>query len=314
MTVSRIRLGKSDVEVSVVGIGTWQASGTQWGTDVTDENCVQAIVRSAELGVNLVDTAEAYGNGHSEEVVGRAVREVGRERVVVATKVHGGHLRYDDVVRACDMSLSRLGVKQIDLYQVHWPDPWQQIPLRNTMRAMEKLHEEGKIRAIGVSNFAVRDLEEARSVLSHTDVVSNQVRYSILQRQIEEEVVPYCKRESVTVLAYSPLAQGALSGKYTEDSKPSDDVRKGNKLFSDRNMVEVSKVIGVLADVASRRGKTIPQVALNWIISHPGTVPIPGAKRAEQAEENAGAAGWTLSPQEIKEIDAIYSSISLDYF
>src|SRR5439155_302811 len=141
-----------------------------------------AITRSHELGVNLVDTAEAYGNGHSEQVVGRALRDIGRDEFVVATKVHGANLRYDELQRAAAASMKRLGVNEIDLYQVHWPDPWEQIPLKETMKALEKLYTEGKIRAIGVSNFAVRDLEEARSYLSRTDIVSNQVRYNFLER------------------------------------------------------------------------------------------------------------------------------------
>jgi myo-inositol catabolism protein IolS len=179
-----------------------------------DEQIVRAITKSHELGVNLVDTAEAYGRGHSEQVVGRALRDIGREEFVVATKVHGANLRSDELQRAAAASMKRLGVNEIDLYQVHWPDPWEQIPFKETMKALEKLYTEGKIRAIGVSNFAVRDLEEARSLLSRTDIVSNQVRYNFLQREIEEEVLPYCRKNNITILAYSPLAQGALTGKY----------------------------------------------------------------------------------------------------
>jgi len=309
-----VPLGKSDIKSSAVGIGMWQASGTVWGSDVTDEGCIKAIVRGCELGINLIDTAEAYGSGHSEEVVGAAVKRVGREKFVIATKVHGGHLRYDDVMRACDGSLKRLGVTQIDLYQVHWPDPWQQIPLKHTMKAMERLYDEGKIRAIGVSNFAVRDLEEARSMLSHVEIVSNQVRYSLLQRQIEEEVLPYCRRERITVLAYSPLDQGALTGKYDAKRKPDDDVRKGNKLFSDRNLEEMSKVLEALKKVGARKGKTISQVALNWLIRQGGVIPIPGAKNPRQAEDNAAAAGWSLTPDELRELTSAAESIKLDYF
>ncbi|MCI4438955.1 aldo/keto reductase, partial [archaeon] len=182
-----VNLGKSGIKVSIIGLGAWQASGKTWGADVEDENIVKAIRRAYELGINFIDTAEAYGNGHSEEVVGKAIKEIGRENLVIATKVHGAHLRYNELLKAAEHSLKRLGIKEIDLYQVHWPDPWEQIPLKHTMRAMEQLYKEGKIRAIGVSNFAVRDLEEARKHLSVTDIVSNQVRYNMLQREIEEE-------------------------------------------------------------------------------------------------------------------------------
>ena len=307
-------LGKSGIRVSAIGMGMWQASGAIWGTDVTDESCIQAVVRSSELGVNLVDTAEAYGDGHSEEVLGKAIKRVDREKLIVATKVNGSHLRYDDVLKACEMSLQRLGIKQVDLYQVHWPDPWQQIPLKHTMKAMEKLYDEGKIRAVGVSNFAVRDLEEARSILSHAEIVSDQVRYNLINRQIEEEVLPYCSREKITILAYVPLAQGALTGKYSEDLKPTDQVRKDNKAFSDHNLREIAGLLKVLQGMANKRGKTVAQVALNWILSHPGVIPIPGAKNAEQAEQNASAAGWSLTQDEMREVTAAADTTELDYF
>lgn len=307
-------LGKSGIRVSAIGMGMWQASGAIWGTDVTDESCIQAVVRSSELGVNLVDTAEAYGDGHSEEVLGKAIKRVDREKLIVATKVNGSHLRYDDVLKACEMSLRRLGIKQVDLYQVHWPDPWQQIPLKHTMKAMEKLYDEGKIRAVGVSNFAVRDLEEARSILSHAEIVSDQVRYNLINRQIEEEVLPYCSREKITILAYVPLAQGALTGKYSEDLKPTDQVRKDNKAFSDHNLREIAGLLKVLQGMANKRGKTVAQVALNWILSHPGVIPIPGAKNAEQAEQNANAAGWSLTQDEMREVTAAADTTELDYF
>lgn len=307
-------LGKSGIRVSAIGMGMWQASGAIWGTDVTDESCIQAVVRSSELGVNLVDTAEAYGDGHSEEVLGKAIKRVDREKLIVATKVSGSHLRYDDVLKACEMSLQRLGIKQVDLYQVHWPDPWQQIPLKHTMKAMEKLYDEGKIRAVGVSNFAVRDLEEARSILSHAEIVSDQVRYNLINRQIEEEILPYCSREKITILAYVPLAQGALTGKYSEDLKPTDQVRKDNKAFSDHNLREIAGLLKVLQGMANKRGKTVAQVALNWILSHPGVIPIPGAKNAEQAEQNASAAGWSLTQDEMREVTAAADTTELDYF
>jgi len=309
-----VNLGKSGIKVSIIGLGAWQASGKTWGADVEDENIVKAIRRAYELGINFIDTAEAYGNGHSEEVVGKAIKEIGRENLVIATKVHGAHLRYNELLKAAEHSLKRLGIKEIDLYQVHWPDPWEQIPLKHTMRAMEQLYKEGKIRAIGVSNFAVRDLEEARKHLSVTDIVSNQVRYNMLQREIEEEVLPYCKRESISIIAWSPIAQGALTGKYNISNKPSDDVRRGNKLFSDYNLREISKLIPVLEKVAKARNKTVAQVALNWLLREGNVIPIPGAKNPRQAEENAGAADWRLTSQELKEIEDALSKISLDYF
>jgi len=263
--------------------------------------------------VNLVDTAEAYGNGHSEQVVGRALRDIGREEFVVATKVHGANLRYDELQRAAAASMNRLGVTEIDLYQVHWPDPWEQVPLKETMKALEKLYTEGKIRVIGVSNFAVRDLEEARSHLSRTDIVSNQVRYNFLQREIEEEVLPYCRKNNITILAYSPLAQGALTGKYSRGHVPKGDIRDENKLFAAKNIEQIEKVNAVLASIARRHGCLVSQVALSWLLANQMVVPIPGAKNEAQAEENVGSTKHLLTNAELTELDTAYELVDIDY-
>ncbi len=263
-----MELGDSGIKISRAGIGAWQASG-DWKVD--DLEIIGAIERAHELGVNLVDTAEAYGNGHSEEVLGQALRKLGRENFVVATKVNGAHLRYDDVLRACKASMARLGVSEIDLYQVHWLNPWEQIPLKHTMKALERLYNEGKIRAVGASNFAVRDLEEAQSCLSKVDIVSNQVRYNLLQRDIEEEILPYCEKMGITVLGWGPLAQGALTGKYNATNVPKGDVRESNRLFSQlftrRNMVQIEKLLAVLFTIAGKHSATVSQVAISWITS-----------------------------------------------
>lgn len=293
------KLGNSGIQVSKIGIGAWQASDDWHG----DERAIsKAIGRALELGVNLVDTAEAYGNGSSERVVGKALKTFGRENFVVATKVHGAHLRYEELQRACAGSLRRLGVREIDLYQVHWPDPWEQIPLKHTMKALEKLYREGKIRAIGASNFAVRDLVEARSYLAKADIVSNQVRYNLLQRDVEEEVLPYCTRENIAIIAWSPLAQGALTKNYDARNLPRKDVRKTNPLFSPRNITAAKKVLAVVSSIAKNRGCTPAQVALAWLARIRVVIPIPGAKNPEQAGENALAVELRLNRSELNSI------------
>lgn len=312
--MERVQLGRGGPKVSRIGLGMWQASGEVWGDDVTDANCIAAIRASAEHGVNLVDTAEAYGQGHSEEVVGRGLAEVGRDRFVVATKLLGSHGRYDHVLRAYEGSLRRLGVDAIDVYQVHWPDPWEQLPLRHTMRALKDLQREGKIRHVGVSNFAVRDLEEALSHLDGVRIVSNQVRYSMLHREIEEEVLPYCRKEGIAVVAYSPLAQGALTGKYTGGRRPTDRVRSDGRLFREDNLLKIDGLLVVMREIAEAHDRTLGQVALNWLLRHREVVPIPGAKTAEQAAENAGAAGWSLTAKEIDRLDSALETLELDLF
>jgi myo-inositol catabolism protein IolS len=306
-----ITLGKSDLKVSKMGMGVWQASG-EWKGD--DEQVIKAVETAAELGLNLVDTAEGYGNGHSEDVLGQAVERVGREKIVIATKVYGSHLRYRELQKAADYSMKRLRVDQIDLYQVHWPDPWEQIPLKETMRALESLYLNGKIRAIGVSNFAVRDLEEARSYLSKTDIVSNQLRYNLLQRNIEEEVLPYMKREGITALAWSPLAQGALTGKYSSLNIPKGDVRVENVLFAPSNMRSIDRFVTVLSSIARMHMATVSQVALNWLASNTIVIPIPGAKNAAQSRENVGSLDFQLSAEELNQIERAYRETKIDYY
>ncbi|MDG6927580.1 MAG: aldo/keto reductase [Nitrososphaerota archaeon] len=311
--MENISLGKSKIKVSRIGIGTWQASFREWGSDVNDDSIIQAVNRSFDLGVNFIDTAEIYGNGHSEIVVGKAIKNIDREKLVVATKVHGAHLRHDELIKSAELSMKRLGVKYIDLYQVHWPDPWEQISLRETMKAMEELYLDGKIMAIGVSNFAVRDLEESLNYLSRASIVSNQVRYNMLQREIEEEVMPFCKKNGITIIAWSPLAQGALTGKYNVKNLPNDRIRSGNELFKKNNIRQMANLLKTLEKIAKSRGKTLSQIALNWLLSHDQVVPIPGAKTPQQAEANAGAAGWRLTPEELSAIEEELEKIDIDY-
>jgi myo-inositol catabolism protein IolS len=309
-----LRLGKEGPKASVIGFGAWQAGGKEWGKDFTDGSIIAAIGKSVELGVNLIDTAELYGDGHSEEVVGRALRKFGRKNFLVATKFHGEHLHYDDLLKACDGSLSRLGISQIDLYQMHWTDPWEQVPLKETMRALKRLYREGKVAALGVSNFAVRDLEEARGLLDGVEIVSDQLRYNLLQREIEAEVLPYCRKEGLVVLAWSPLAKGILTGKYEAGRVPRDPVRRESKLFGSRNMKEAGSLLKALREVAEKRGKAPSQVSLNWLIHGGGVLPIPGAKNPAQAELNAGAAGWRLSEGEFGKITRAADRVKLSYF
>lgn len=306
------------LEVSEVGIGTWQGAGEIWGEDVKAEKIKEAIIKANELGVNLIDTAESYGEGKSEKLVRESIERLDREDLVIATKVDS-HLRYEDVKKACERSLERLGVEKIDVYQVHWPDPWQQIPLKETMEAMEDLYLEGKIEHIGVSNFAVRDLEEAREALTETDIVWNQVLYNMLEREIEKEVLPYCKEEGIEIIAYSPLAQGALTGKYTPENIPDDDVRSEdpasrNNIFKKHNLEEISDLTSLMEEIAQRHDKTIAQVAINWVARKPGVIPIPGAKNPQQAEWNANAVGWELTDGEVREIEETLEEIHLDLF
>ena len=314
MAMRYVRLGKDGPRVSEIGIGMWQAGGKNWGKDVRDADCRKAMERAVGLGINLVDTAEVYGDGHSEEVVGRAIKDVGRDNVFLATKVSGDHLRAADVEKACRASLKRLQVREIDLYQVHWLALWDQVPLRETMKALEKLQREGRIRHIGVSNFSAWDLEEARSHLSRGDIVSDQVQYSLVHREIEKELLGYCRKEGIGILAWSPMARGMLTGKYHAGRRPTDGVRSEDSLFKPQNLRATRPLLAALREVGKAHAKTPAQVALAWLRMQEGVVPIPGAKRPSQAEENAGGAGWSLSRAEALRLDRLSATLKLDTF
>ena len=268
------RLGKTEVLVPSIGFGTWGIGGFETPRHSLDDYYVTIIHKAIDLGLWLIDTAEYYAKGHSEELVGQAIKNYHREDVFIVTKVWYTNLRYDDIIRAANKSLKRLGTNYIDLYLVHWPNP--SIPLKETMKAMELLVREGLVRFIGVSNFSVELLEEARSHLSREDIVANEVKYSILDRGIEKEALPYCQREGITVIAYTPLEKGKVAKEK------------------------------VLVDVGNKYGKTAVQVALNWLISKDTVIAIPKAAKEEHIMEIAGAMGWRLSRKDIEFLDRVY--------
>lgn len=276
-------LGRTGWKVPVLGQGTWGIGGFYSKDESKDAEAIEAIRLGIELGMAFIDTAEAYGEGHSEEVVGKAIADTKAE-VFVATKVSPEHLSYESVIRSAKASLRRLNVKTIDLYQVHWPNP--RIPIRETMRAMERLVKDGLVRFIGVSNFSVSELEEAMASLAREEVVSNQVEYSLLERGIERDMIPFCERERITVIAYSPLARGKLSEPDKHLSKDEADA---------------------LRKLAEKYGKTPSQIALNWVIRRPIAVAIPKAARVEHVRENAGSADWSMSPEDYELLCRVFS-------
>lgn len=305
-----VSLGKTGLKVSAIGLGAWQFGDADWGwgRTVTEADALQIIRRAHELGVNFIDTAEVYGNGISEQVVGKAVRE-DRDAFVIATKVSGQHLRYADVLKAVDGSLRRLGIRQIDLYQIHWPSSY--VPLSETMKALDKLVQDGRVRYVGVSNFSLPVLRQAHSLL---DVASNQMRYNLLQREVEAELLPYMDRQKMTLIAYSPLAQGLLTGKYKGAKVPDDGIRRSNPLFvNPANREHAQRLVALLARIGRAHDRTPSQVTLRWLIQK-DTLPIPGAKSVQQLEENVGAVDWQLTPSEFDEINRVSQACRLSYF
>jgi diketogulonate reductase-like aldo/keto reductase len=272
-------LGRTGESIPAVGQGTWGIGG-EWSSNPSkDKVSIEAIRLGLELGMNLIDTAEMYGAGHSEEVVAEAL-EGRRERVFVASKVSPQHFGYDDVLRSARTSLKRLNRKQIDLYQLHWPNP--KIPIAETMRAMEKLVKDGLIRLIGVSNFSIEQMREAQESLSREKIVSNQIEYSLVDRSPETGLLQHCQKEGVTVIAYSPLGQGKIP-------------RGKGPAFK------------VLDEIASRNNRTRNHVALAWVLQRENTVVIPKASDIQHVRENAAVSDWKISDDDFKKLNRVFS-------
>jgi myo-inositol catabolism protein IolS len=295
------KLGQTDIEVSAVAMGCWAlAGGATWGPQAESDSA--ATVRAAlDAGVNFFDTAEGYGDGKSEEVLGRAL--AGRRReAVIATKVSRSHLAADQVKQACEHSLQRLQTDTIDLYQIHWPS--RTVPLDETLSALQDLRGQGKVRAIGVCNFGVRDLSD---LLGIGWVETNQLPYSLLWRAIEYEIQPKCVEAGLGILCYSPLVQGLLTGKFASP----DEVPKGRarmRLFSEERPrarhgeagceAETFAAIEAIRRIAEEMGEPMAKVAVAWLLRQPGvTSVIAGARRPDQIEQTAPAADLELAPE-----------------
>jgi len=297
-------LGKSDIEISPIIMGTWQAGKEMWA-GIDDADSIRAIRSAYEAGITTFDSAEGYGNGHSEQILAKATADV-RDRVVYATKVSANHLKYDQVINACHRSLKNLKTDYIDLYQIHWPAGSfgsKNVPISETIGALNELKEKGKIRAIGVSNFSRSQLEEAGQ---YGRIQSLQPPYSLFWRHFEKDAQSYCREHTITILAYSPMAQGLLTGKFEPDHTfPKGDHRARHKLFQPAHYQRVQQTLSQLHPLAEKKGLSLAQLALAWVISHPGTHAIAGARSAEQAVENAAAADISLTEDEVSQINEI---------
>ena len=286
------------VRVSAIGLGTWQYGSREWGygRDYAEHEAGAITRRALELGVNLIDTAEIYGFGRSERIVGRAIQGR-RDEAFLATKVFPVMPLAAVVEQRGRASARRLGVDHIDLYQVHWPNPV--VPLGTTMDGMRRLRDAGVIRHVGVSNFGLGRWQEAERALGGT-VLSNQVEYSMVARKPERDVVAWAQEQGRIVIAYSPLAQGFLSGKYGAGATAPGAVRAGNALFLAENLDRAQPLLDSLREVARAHDATPAQVALAWVIRRPNVVAIPGASSVAHLEANAAAADIQLSDEEDK--------------
>lgn len=255
------------MELPLLGIGTWGMGGKFERDESNVDASIELLRCGFDLGMSLVDVAEIYGAGLTEEILGRALKGRKREDIIIVSKVWKEHLRYDDVLRAAEGSLKRLDTPYIDLYLIHWPNP--DVPLKETMRALETLRERGAIRHIGVSNFSAELCREAQSYLAHTALEANEIEYNVAAREAEAELIPYCREHALRLIAYRPLGKGKLLA--TES--------------------------GVLQTLAKKYEKTPAQVALNWIVRQ-GISAIPKAGNPEHLRENLGALGWAMTDED----------------
>jgi methylglyoxal reductase len=318
-------LGASGIEASVVGLGAWAIGGWMWG-GADERKSVEAIQTAIDAGINFIDTAPAYGMGLSESVVGKAV--AGRRgQVLIATKCgivwhtdkgtpfvnQNGKQMYrylgpESIRYEVEQSLKRLNTDHIDLYQTHWQD--ETTPIEETMRTLLDLKREGKIRAIGVSNATVEQIQAYRRV---GPVDSGQEKYSMLDRKLDSEYLPFTLKNNIAVLAYSPLALGLLTGKVGPDREfPADDIRHNNPRFSVESRKQVLAMLDKMRPFAEKHQLTLAQLVIAWTVAQPGlTHALVGARSTHQAEENAAAGAVTLSREELETLNQIASSQAL---
>ncbi len=309
-------LGNSDLKITPLGVGAWAMGGSGWlfgWGEQDDADSISAIRAALDAGLNWIDTAAVYGLGHSEEVVGRALKEAGRKPYVF-TKCErrwdeNGRifpsLKAESIRSECEASLRRLQVDAIDLYQMHWPEPDQDI--EEGWTEMARLKEEGKVRWIGVSNFSVEHMKRAMKI---APITSLQPPYSLLVRKAEAETLPFAKENNIGVIVYSPMRAGLLTGKMTKErarNLPPDDWRRRDKDFQEPNLSRNLELVEVLKNIGERHGKTPGEVALAWTLANPAvTGAIVGLRRADQINGTIGALDFRLSSEERSEIESFF--------
>ncbi len=303
------QLGKSELEITPIGLGAWAIGGSGWGPQ-NDEDSIQTIHRAIDLGINWIDTAAVYGLGRSEEVVGRALK--GRsERPYVFTKCSlvwdargnvSNSLQAESIRRECEASLRRLQIDTIDLYQIHWPNP--DADIEEGWRAMAQLKQEGKVRYLGVSNFDVVQMKRAMAI---APITSLQPPYSLLRREIETEILPFCIDHDIGVIVYSPMASGLLTGGMTREriaNLPADDWRRNNEEYQEPRLTRNLGLVQLLTDIGFPHQVSPGEVAIAWTLGHPAvTGAIVGARRPDQISNLINAAEFRLDEREMEEID-----------
>ena len=329
--MKKVKLGKTDIELSPVALGAWAIGGWMWGGNEKKDS-IRAIQACKDQGITSIDTAPIYGFGFSEEVVGEAIAG-NRHQYEIMTKAG---MRWDDtkgvhyfttqnnegsscevykysgkesVIAECEGSLKRLGTDYIDLYQIHWPD--ESTPIEETMEALQLLKDQGKIRAAGVSNYSLDQMKQAATLI---ELASNQLPYSMIRRDIEDDIVPWCVENDCGILAYSPLQRGLLTGKIGPGTTfAPGDSRPGLPHFKPTNLVKTNRFLDTIRPLALEKGVTLSQLVIRWTLQRPGiSVALVGARNEAQVKQNAVAARFVLSREELERINGLLGQLSLD--
>ncbi|MGD0477183.1 MAG: aldo/keto reductase [Nitrososphaerales archaeon] len=305
------RLGKNGPKVSAIGLGTGQFGAPGWGYgSVYGDAQITNVIRTAlDMGISLIDTSETYGNGKSETILGSILTEYRRDDYAVITKVAPWNLSFHRVLKAVDSSLKRLQLDYVDLYLVHYPNPF--VRMRETFRALERLVEEGKVRYIGVSNFNPMLLERAQGCMSKNELVVDEIEYNALSRKSEKNTIPYCARNGIGVVAYSPLAGGLLTGRYSADVRPRDRARAFNFLNRRGYFLKAEPLFQCLRNIAVSRQVSMAQVALAYLLRLDCVVAIPAALSEAEVRENANSSSIRLTRDEILDIDELSVSVGM---
>ncbi|RKY24313.1 MAG: aldo/keto reductase [Planctomycetota bacterium] len=308
------KLGYTDLELTAIGLGTWAIGGPwQFGWGPQDDNeAIRTILAAIDHGINWLDTAPIYGLGHSEELVGKALKQT-KDKPLIATKCgltwSGASqriacLKKESIRQECHASLKRLGVDVIDLYQMHWPEPDEDI--EHGWEEMARLADEGKVRYIGVSNFSVEQIKRVQRI---HPVASLQPPYSMLHRDVEDELLGYCSQNDIGVVAYSPMQRGLLTGSFSHErlaNLPPDDHRKKSPDFQEPNFSATLELVKQLRRIAERNDRTLAQLAISWVLRRSEvTAAIVGARRPDQIAETAPAADWRLADEDAEEIERL---------
>ncbi len=299
------KLGKTELSVSRITFGCWELGGGPW-VSAGDENNIRAIHSALDHGITSFDTAEGYGGGHSERVLAKALKG-NRQKCVIATKVSPNHLKPLDVRVAVEDSLRRLNTDYIDLYYIHWPNA--EIPIEETISEFNKLKKEGLIRATGASNFS---LEQLKAALDVGEVDAIQPEYSLLKRDIEKELLPFCLEKQISVLSYSSIAKGILTGIFHlgKQQLEEDDFRKTRHFFSPEQLEKEAKLIYLLKEIADLKGTSLSQIAISWLLHQPGlTAAIVGTQSEKHLIDNIQSVNVILTQDEMDELDSVSKQV-----